>query len=202
MKKQVVIIHGGETFKTYQDYLKFLKGFVVDFAELQKKRNDWKDTLAEKLGRNFEIIAPKMPNKFNAKYREWKIWFEKFIPHFTANVVLVGHSLGGLFLVKYLSENFSPQKVKGLFLVAIPHDDKGTKYSLADFQLPKNLAKMAKQVPSTFFYHSEDDPFVPLADFKKYQTQLKTAVFRQLKNRGHFNQEKFPELIRDLKGLK
>jgi hypothetical protein len=78
MKKQVVVIHGGDTFDSYEDYLTFLNAFEVDKESLFLK--DWKSTLQSELGENYEVLCLQMPNMFNAKYLEWKIWFEKYIP--------------------------------------------------------------------------------------------------------------------------
>src|SRR4030043_1684983 len=103
MKQQVVIIHGGTSFDTYEDYLSFLKNQEISLEKL-KVRNDWKYNLQEKLGENFEILMPQMPNKTNAHYKEWKIWLERIIPLFNENIILIGQSLGGIFLAKYLSE--------------------------------------------------------------------------------------------------
>ena len=80
MKKQIIIIHGGETFETYKQYISFLKSIEIDFEKMTSE--GWKDTLGKKLGRGFEIVLPRMPNSFNAKYLEWKIWFEKMILFF------------------------------------------------------------------------------------------------------------------------
>jgi len=65
MKKQIIIIHGGETFDTYKDYLKYLKDYEIDFEKLKRKR--WKDNLEEELKNDFEIIKPQMPSARNAK---------------------------------------------------------------------------------------------------------------------------------------
>lgn len=199
MKKQIILIHGGDTFDTYQEYLTFLKNFKIDFKDNESER--WKDSLKKKLGRDFEVIQPRMPNAINAKYLEWKIWFEKHIPFMEKRVVLVGHSLGGIFLVKYLSENKFPKKILGTFLVAAPFDDKDSDYTLADFKLPKDLSRLEKQGGELFFYQSQDDSVVPFKDFGKYKKALPSANFREFKNRDHFNQATFPELVRDIKNL-
>ena len=104
MKKQVVVIHGADTFDTYEDSLKFLRNFEIDSLEYFKGKN-WKTSLQERLGDEFEVISPRMPNTLNAKYLEWKIWFEKLVPLLNEEVILIGHSLGGTFLAKYLAEN-------------------------------------------------------------------------------------------------
>ncbi|EKE20593.1 MAG: hypothetical protein ACD_7C00516G0002 [uncultured bacterium] len=79
MQKQIVYIHGGDSFDSHEDYIKYLKEteFSLDWF-VQKKK--WKTSLAEELGDEFQILMPDMPNKFNAVYEEWKIWFEKMMP--------------------------------------------------------------------------------------------------------------------------
>jgi len=199
MKKQVVVIHGGDNFDTYKEYIKFLKDFEIDFERF--KRKGWKQNLQKGLGKNFEVVLPEMPNKTNARYLEWQIWFKKLVPFFKKDVVLVGHSLGGIFLAKYLAENKLPKKIRATFLLAAPFDEKDSDYSLVDFVLPKSMAKLAKQGGQIFIYQSNDDPVVPFADFYKYKTALPNATAVMFENRGHFGQEKFPELAKAIKKL-
>ncbi|KKT81182.1 MAG: hypothetical protein A3B99_04935 [Candidatus Yanofskybacteria bacterium RIFCSPHIGHO2_02_FULL_44_12b] len=201
MKNQVIVIHGGDSFDNYRDYLKFLRSWKINFDDYIQNRAGWKKNLAKKLGKDFQVILPNMPNSFNAKYSEWKIWFDKFVPYFKSGVIMVGHSMGGIFLAKYLSENKLSKKVKAVFLIAAPYDDKDSEYSLVDFILPKSLKKLEQQAGKIFIYQSKEDPVVPFADFGKYQKSLKNSIGRVFLGRGHFNQEDFPELIRDIKGL-
>jgi len=143
-----------------------------------------------------------MPNALNAKYFEWQIWFKKLFPFLNKEVILIGGSLGGIFLVKYLSENKFPKKIKGLFLVAPPFGDRDKKYSLADFNPKiKNLKNIEKQCTYINIYHSKNDPVVPFEDFLNYKKYLTKANFHEFKNREHFSQEKFPEIIKDIKKI-
>ncbi len=197
MKKQIIIIHGGGTFNTYKQYISDLKSLRINFEKITSK--GWKDNMGKSLGRGFEVILPKMPNDFNAKYLEWKIWFEKIIPFFESKVVLVGHSLGGIFLAKYLSENKIPKEVLATFLVAAPYDDKDSEYSLADFKLKKDLSLLQNQSGKLFIYQSQDDDIVPFANFEKYKKALPDAIFKEFNNRKHFIQKNFPEIMREIK---
>lgn len=199
MKKQIIVIHGGDAFSTYKEYLAFLKNYEFNFEKI--KTRGWKDTLGDKLGKNFEVVSPKMPNSMNAKYCEWKIMFDKLRPFLKNNLVLVGHSLGGIFLVKYLSENKFPKKILAAFLVAASYNDKNSKHSLGDFVLPKNLEKFQKQGGQIFICHSQDDPYVLFADFEKYKHALPEAKTMLFKNKKHFNQTAFPELVGKIKKL-
>jgi len=194
MKRQIVVIHGGDSFKTRSAYLSFLKNFRIDFKRYLSGGRAWKNSLGKVLGKNFEVILPMMPNGMDAKFIEWKIWFEKFIPHLRPGVVLIGHSLGGLFLAKYLSECRFPKKIRATLLVAAPLKD-------GDFTEPKSLKKLIAQGGELFLYHSKDDHVVPFADFEKYRDHLKTATTRIFSNRGHFNQPTLPELVKDIKNL-
>lgn len=200
MKKQVIVIHGGDTFDTYEDWLSYLKVKKLDFERIKNPFSGWKETLGEKLGDEFELVYPQMPNKQNAKYAEWKIWFETIIPYLEPEVIFIGHSLGGIFLAKYLSENKFPKKIKAIFLVAACYDDE-TVGSLADFKIPENLEGLRKQGGRIFIYHSEDDPIVPITDAKKYKQALPDAKLTIFKDRGHFMQEEFSELVEDIKNL-
>ena len=200
MKTQIIVIHGGDTFETYDEYLDYLKNYQIESFDYFKKKG-WKSSLQEKLGENFDVIAPQMPNKTNAKYLEWKIWFDKIIPLLDNEIILLGHSLGGIFLAKYLAENLLPKKIKALFLVSAPFDEAGSDDKLADFILPSSLAKITERCSRIFLYHSEDDPVVSFAEVAKYQNQLPTGQTSTFKDRGHFNQEEFPEIVEQIKNL-
>jgi len=193
MKKQIIVVHGGDTFDTYEKFIAFLKERTVGLKDL--KRGGWKLRLEERLGHDFDVLLPQMPNKENARYSEWKLLFEKCIPLFSDEAALLGHSLGGAFLAKYLAENDFPKKIKSLFLVAAPFDDAGEEYPLGTFSLPQNLEKLQKQARRVFIFHSRDDKVVPCADLGKYKKVFPEAQTVIFENRGHFNQEEFPELI-------
>lgn len=199
MKKQVLIIHGGNVFPTYKKYLADLKAKKLRFDKLRGKR--WKEEMGAKLGRGYEAILPKMPCADNARYLEWKIWLEKILPHLHREIILVGHSLGGIFLAKYLSENKLRKKVRGVFLVAAPFANRRAKESLYDFNLKNDLKLLRRQVGKIFLYQSRDDDVVPFADMEKYLKLLPSATAKVFKDRGHFNISTFSEIVRDIKSI-
>lgn len=196
MKKQLLVIHGGDTFDTYEEYISFLNDYKIELSDL--RRNRWKNSLQNKLGENYEVYQPQMPNKNNAKYLEWKILFEKIIKLLDQEIILVGHSLGGIFLVKYLSENKTPKKIAGTFLVAAPFDDKDSEYTLPGFELSEDLSLFEKQSGKITIYHSKDDPVVPFVDLNKYAEKLKSARIVMFEDKGHFGQSEFPEIVEDI----
>ncbi len=193
-KKQVVVIHGGDAWDTYEEYIEYLKSydFTEDkFNKITSRR--WKDTLQENLGNSFEIIKPDMPSARNAKYNEWSIWFEKLFPYLTDNIVLIGHSLGANFLAKYLAENIINKSIEQVHLVAGCYGTKG------GFELLDDLSQIEGQCDDVYIYHSTDDYVVGFADGEKYKKALPGAKFVQFDDRNHFLQEKFPEIVNNIK---
>jgi predicted alpha/beta hydrolase family esterase len=202
-KHQILLIHGGAAYRNYKDYIASLKSDELDEAVLgRNKKKDWKDTLGQKLGRNYDVIYPEMPNWMNAKYFEWKIWFEKLSVFFKEPVVFIGHSLGGIFLARYLGENISAKQVKAVFLIAAPYARGNKRDSLGDFITPADLSKITDQSKEVFIYHSEDDPVVPFkGNFDNYVSALPKARGVILKHKKHFNQSVFPELVESIRNL-
>jgi uncharacterized protein len=198
MKQQIIVIHGGDVFEDYEDYLNNLRIKEVTLERIRFQ--GWKENLGKELGKNFDVIAPKMPNAQNARYLEWKIWFERIIPLLDRRVIFVCHSLGGIFIVKYLSENEYPKRIKAVFLVGTPYHTPA-RHPLVDFTITKPLDKFIKQSEKIFLYHSKDDIIVPFDNAKCYHKKIPDAVFRVFEDRGHFNTETFPEILTDIKNI-
>lgn len=189
MKRQIVVIGGGTSFDTHDDYIAFLKTRDVD-AETMKYRNDWKASLDKKLGDAYEVLVPNMPNKTNARYDEWCIWFDRCIPFLHDGVILIGHSLGGIFLAKYLSERTFPLTIRATLLVAPPFDSESL-----TFTLPESLERFATQGGDIILLYSKDDPIVSYEERTLYQAAIPKARLMAFEDKGHFVAEEFPELV-------
>jgi predicted alpha/beta hydrolase family esterase len=197
-KQQLLLINGGSTFDTHDEYINSMKTLVLELNKFRPKK-DWKSTFQDKLGDRFDVYEARMPNSNNAQYDEWKMWFEKIIDLLDDDIILVGHSLGGIFLAKYLSENTLSKSIKTLFLIAAPFDDENMGESLGSFHLTESLDKLERQADKIFLYYSKDDVVVPFSHAQKYKEQLPQAILRSFEDKGHFRQESFPELVEDIK---
>lgn len=200
MKQQILFISGGNTFGSKKDYLSWLKNLKMNI-EKTKAKLSWRDTLHKKLGNKFEVYKPKMPNSINASYTEWSILFNKIIKLLNDNLILIGHSLGGIFLAKYLAENDINKKIKATILISAPFGGAGGE-SLGSFVLPKSLKKLEQQAGKIYLIQSKDDKVVPLNQVKKYKKELPRAILKIFKDREHFSQESFPEIVELIKGIK
>ena len=196
-KKQIFMIHGGMTFKNEKDYLHYLKTKTVAL----EKRPYWEADLEKKLGKKFQIVRPRMPLQDNAKYRDWKILFERYIPLLNENYILIGSSLGGIFLAQYLSENKIPKKALSVYLVCAPFDgDIPTEDLVGGFRLKGDLSLLEKNCKNLYVMFSKDDDVVPVAHAEKYRKKLKNGhILIYAGKKGHFTVSTFPEIIRLIK---
>lgn len=197
-KIQIFYIHGGMTFKNKKEYLNFLKHRKISI----NKKIKWSDAyLEEKLDNNFQIIRPRMPLRENAEYNEWMIHFKRHFPQLRNNIILIGESLGGIFLAKYLSENKFPKKILATYLICPPFDSTLTGEDLAGgFKLKSDLLLIEKNSKKLNLLFSRNDNVVPVSHAEKYAAKLKNAnivVYKHIK--GHFQISKFPEIVEMIK---
>lgn len=197
-KIQVLTIHGGMTFKNRRDYLHYLRTRKVS----PEKKVRWSgDYLAKSLGIKFHVISPRMPLQDNARYEDWKICFERYLPLLKGDFVLIGSSLGGIFLAKYLSEHRLVRKPLAVYLVCPPYEVTLSKEdSVGGFRLRADLSLLEKNTGRLHLLFSEDDDVVPVVHAEKYRRKLTHAdiVIYKSKN-GHFAVPTFPEIITMIK---
>jgi predicted alpha/beta hydrolase family esterase len=138
--------------------------------------------------------TPEMPNAYMPVYQEWKHEFEKYSVN--ENTILVGHSCGGGFLVRWLSEN--QIKIAKLILVApwLDPDHEKTP-DLFNFEIDKNLAL---KTSGCHLLYSENDTEDVIESVKKIINQVPDFEIHKFKYHGHFTyaqmlSRRFPELL-------
>jgi predicted alpha/beta hydrolase family esterase len=194
MKPQIVYIHGGMTFRNRRDYLNYLKTRTVSIEPWVKWDGPF---LTDELGEECQIIRPQMPLKDNSKYEDWKIHFERYFEFLNDNLILIGNSLGGIFLAKYLSENKFPKKILATYLVCPPFDNSLSGEDLAGgFELEKDLSLLDSQSGKLRLIFSKNDDVVPVSHAEKYHKKLKKAkiiIYEHIQ--GHFIILEFPVIV-------
>lgn len=203
--KQVLLIHGATAFCRYADFLEYLRTEPIHDPLGLEPRKRWKDSCKEQLTeKGYEVYMPTMPNRQNAKYAEWKLWFERYFTFLRDGVILMGYSQGGYFLAKYLSEEEMPVDLRALYLIAAPFqkDDFGGEDG-GDFSFdPALLTNIKDQVEEVHILHSKDDPVVPYGHAVMYHKALPGAELMTFEDKGHFILEEFPEAIESVLGLR
>lgn len=201
-KHQIISIHGGESFESREEFLDSLKNRLE--YDPYKTKQSWKKWLFAGLKDSFECFTPQMPNPLFADYDAWKIWFEKTYPYVKkekeTKIVLIGHSMGGIFLAKYLSENKFPKHIDQLHLVAPVFNNDGlVGESITNFAFdPKNLENIPKQTEKIYLYHSTDDDVVPFEHANKFKEHMPELELVKFNNKQHFNQSSFIEIMQNI----
>lgn len=185
--KRAVIIHG------YNDKSEFL-----DTTRPAASNDHWIPWLQRQLLLNkIETQAPEMPGFFEPNYEKWKEMLERFTPD--EETILVGHSCGGGFLVRWLSE--TKQKVGKVILVA-PWLDPEHIIDPNFFKFEIDPQIVSKTQSFTVMYSTDDYPNV-LESVEILKSKLSDAQFQEFNEKGHFvlnslKSEKFPELLSNI----
>lgn len=149
-----------------------------------------KDEL-EKFG--FEVISPVFPDGVLARARFWL----PFIGSLGAdeNAILIGHSSGAIATMKYVEDH----KIFGSVLVSVYHTDLNLESERLSnyFDLPFDWQKIRDNQKFIIQFNSANDPYISVDEARFVHDKLRTDYYEL--SEGHFQQEKFPELIEVLK---
>jgi predicted alpha/beta hydrolase family esterase len=118
-----------------------------------------------------------------------------------AEPILVGHSLGGSVLLKYLSVEPYGRSIAALFLVAAPYWGKKN-WQADEYVLREDFSSRLAGIPQIFLYHSVNDEVVPFTHLQFYAEKLPGATIRESGNRRHLFNKGLPELVADIKSVK
>jgi len=191
--KKVIIVHGcpsniekslSEKTRTYdKHWIPWLK------KELKK--------------RGTKVDTPLMPEPWYADYNNWKKEFEKL--NVNENSILIGHSCGCAFLVRWLGH--TKKKIKKLILVA--------PWKIANKEKHKELFEMKKRfynydidncvkddIKEIIYFTSNDEEEDGKKSLKIFYDVLGGKII-ELKNHGHYclsdmGTEEFPELLAEV----
>lgn len=196
---QVIVIHGGTTFADYDTYLEYLRTKKL-YVDRFTYKPMWKELLQENLGDDFQVLLPSMPNKTNANYNEWRVWFSHVADIITDDCILIGHSLGAIFLVKYLSETPFSKRIKATILVAAPFNDESEE-DLTNFKIEAVPDLFSQQAGKVTIFNGYDDPVIKDNEVEQYKKALPNAEFITLSAPDHFVRSAFPELVTKIQEL-
>jgi len=141
--------------------------------------------------------TPEIPNAWKPEYEIWRKEFERY--DITPTTLLVGHSCGAGFIVRWLSEH-PDVRVDTVVLVApslgIDWDTSG----FFDFKIDSDLASRTKKL---VIFVADDDREAIQQAVKKLRAAIANVQYREFQGYGHFCVEdmkttEFPELRDEL----
>ena len=142
------------------------------------------DSLRRSLVPNYDVRFPRMPGESDPSLESWKPKISSELSRTPGKPILVGHSVGGSILLRYLSEENVEKPIAGLFLLAAPSWDE-EKWNFDDLKLPRDVARKLAPVPRIYFYHCRDDDVVPFTHLALHGARIPKAVTRAIASGGH-----------------
>jgi predicted alpha/beta hydrolase family esterase len=174
----------------------FIQGGGEGAYEADKKLSSFlKDALKDL----YIVHHPIMPDENDPDYEKCKTKIHEELNKIDDKVILVGHSLGSCFLLKYLSEEKIDKDIAGILLISTPFWGGGG-WQYEGFRLKNDFVS---QLPTTpiFFYHSIDDEVVPFSHLALYAKEIPRAKLREIVGGGHQLNNDLSEVVQDIKNL-
>ncbi len=187
--KKAIILHGKPSRDEYYDP-----------AMPSQSNANWLAWLQKQLTIN-NVLAqtPEMPKPYRPIYEDWKETFEQFAVD--SSTALIGHSCGGGFLVRYLSEN--PHVKAGTVVLVAPWINPENQLDAVDFFDFSLQSDIVKQTERLLIIASDND----FASITKSVDILRDKItgidYREISGKKHFCYEDlggeiFPELLEEL----
>lgn len=163
---------------------------------------NWIPWLKKQLSkRKLNCIVPSFPTPYKQDYESWskilKAYFE--IGYITENTTFITHSLGGIFIIKFLQKN--KIKVKKIITIAgfnnLEFEDDMNLYK--SFYLDGDLSDIKSYSLERVSFYSDNDPYVPKIDVEKFADSISSEKIL-VNGAGHFNEKygytDFTELLK------
>lgn len=161
----------------------------------------WLEKELKKL--EYNIIIPEFPPRDGAIYEEWKNIFNKHKKHIDSDSIVIAHSIGNEFVIKYFNENDLKIKLYISLAGFAEYFEWKNKEDLnracKNFLVSKSeLEKFKNMCYKRYSIYSDNDHIVPFDILEKYPKSIEATPLL-IKNIGHMGRksglEKIPEVI-------
>lgn len=145
---------------------------------------------------SFEVAIPQMPDTDHPTVNKWVPYLAKIAGAVSRDDYFVGHSLGGITILRFLETLKDGEKVGGCVLVAAfakPPVYEGDMTSF--FQTPIDWAKIRSHCSKFVAIHSDNDPFVPLGYADDFKNNLVAKIIVE-HNMNHFSGDDNPPCLK------
>jgi len=165
---------------------------------------NWFPWMKQKLEeKGCKVIVPQFPTPEGQLLQEWLEVFKLYKDQVNENTIIIGHSLGGIFLLKLLEQFEKPIKL-AVFVGApigvgwIKNFEQDKSFAGFDF----DWEKVKLNAKNFIVYQSDNDPYVSLVNGEGLAKYLGIDL-TFIPNAGHFNAKagylKFEDLFQKLK---
>lgn len=179
------------------------RNIFVFHGTLSSPEGNWFPWLKEQLvEKGHNVIVPRFPHPEAPSLEPWLETLNQYKEFINEDTIFVGHSVGGMFLLKLLERLQHP--VHAAFFVSAPIGIRPIKYYDSDYVFTHfqfDWPAIVNKSKNFTVYHSDNDPYVSLGNGEELAKKLGvTLTF--IPNAGHLNAEsgwtKFEKLLSDI----
>ena len=153
---------------------------------------NWIPSLKSQLSkRKLNCIVPSFTTPYKQDYKSWSTILMAYVKigYITEETTFITHSLGGIFIAKFLIEHGI--KIKKLITVAgfnnIQFDEDNRLYDSFYIE-DKELKQICELCNEVICFYSDNDPYVPM-DKAEIFTETVKGKKVLINNAGHFNEK-------------
>jgi len=166
-------------------------------------KGNWFPWLKKELAKKgCQVFVPKFPTPEGQFLKSWLNVLENYKKYINKESILIGHSLGGLFLLRVLERLKKP--IYAAFFISVSVGVKPILYYKSDFKFSGfdfDWKKIKSNVYKFFVFHSDNDPYICLDNGKKLAKEIGTELIF-IPQAGHLNSEsgytKFERLLKEI----
>ena len=165
---------------------------LIVHGSFGKPFENWFPWLENELSlRNIRCIVPTFPTPEHQIYDDWKRLLDYYVARnlINSDTVVIGHSCGAIFLVKYLIEK--KLHVKGIITVSGYNNFKSGDSSMdalnsSFYRSSENIEQITSLTNNRICFYSDNDPFIPIYTLEQFVSDIKGTPHK-VPNAGHFN---------------
>jgi hypothetical protein len=191
MMKTAILVHGRPNKEEYYDP-----------KYPSASNSHWFPWLTKELQINdIFTVALEIPKPWQPRYDIWEKELSRF--DITRETILVGHSCGGGFIVRWLSENKDRQVDKVVLVAPWLNPENNPRSDTADFFDFDINPALANQTAGITIFNSDNDKPTIHKSVEIIRDGAKGINYKEFHNYGHFcyedmKTEEFPELLEEL----
>lgn len=180
--KQTIVIHGAP----YED--RFYSPETPS-----PSNSNWLPWLQKQLAIKDQLCqALEFPKPYDPIYKDWAEVLDQM--KISSETTLIGHSCGGGFLLRYLSENKDINPGKVVLVAPWLDTQKELTTDFFKFEFDKNLTN---RIELHVFISSDDDENID--SFEIVKKELPNAIYHEFTDKGHFDgngpEKSLPEIL-------
>ena len=182
-----------------------MKYIFINHGYMGNTEENWFPWLKKEVEKNIKCIIPNYPiDRDKHFYDYWKKELNRYLDYINEDTILIGHSSGCAFTIKYLIKNNI--KINKLILVCgfnnYYSDDINDFHNIVNktfYVSDDELVKIKDLCNEIICIYGDNDPYIPQNVFKDLANKLEAKELI-IHNGGHLNKEagydKFEEILK------